>query len=209
MHAVIIILQTLVVIALLVGVYGVLFLLSYLGTQLEAIVSLSTASSIDYLQRMSATNAAIEQIAPHVVGIRATLESVVRLEPREKPSTIEPQLQGLTDSIIVLRAAIETMHADPQDISAQVNGIAESVDLLRSTVQARPVAEPPRMTALDAPQVPTPYGAPKTLLLMNADRSIAHRVTYHRDVPATYAYAGRVFQLHGSNEDGAWEFLPC
>ena len=180
--------------------------LSILTQDVVAMNGLTLKYFADLVHQLEETHAAMQSIAPHVVAIRATLESVVRVDqPR---SSLEPQLQGLTESISILKGAIEQSRVSPEDIHAQFGGLQESVDLLRSSIHER-AAEPPRVQSLEAPQVPRPHGEPKTLLLMNQNHSVAHTVTWHRDVPKTFAYAGRVFELLGVNEAGAWEFLPC
>lgn len=167
----------------------------------------------DYLeglnQQQRESVALMRVIGQHITGIRATLESVVRVDPAPRHVDLGPHLKGLSESIGILREAVVNINMTPDDLRAQLGGLSESVSLLRDSEQARRAAAPPRMTALEAPQVPRPHGEAKTLLLMNKNHTVAHEVTWHRDVPKTYAYAGRVFELLGVNESGQWEFLPC
>ncbi len=209
MHAIVIIIYIALVAAAILwawAVYDALWRLVQSGKRAELLGHAIVDAVRNTRQELADYRGAFDTLAPHVIGIRATLESVVRVEKPQ--SSIEPQLQNLTESITILKSAIETMHADPQDIHAQFSGITESVEMLRSAIHTR-AAEPPRVHALEAPQVPTPHGEAKTLLLMNKDHTTAHEVTWHRDVPSVYSYGGRVFELLGPNDAGQWEFLPC
>jgi len=161
----------------------------------------------DMHAQLKTTHETMLVIGTHLVAVRATLESVVRVEPPAAPPDLSPHLRGLAESVNILHAAVRDINVSPDDIRAQIGGLAESVQALRQSEQRR--ASVPRMTALEAPQVPKPHGEAKTLLLLNENHSVAHEVTWHRDVPKTYSYGGRVFELLGANDAGQWEFLPC
>lgn len=101
------------------------------------------------------------------------------------------------------------LHHDAEISDAKLLDIAAGLTLLRGTLESViRVGETPAVAALESPQVPRPHGEPSTLNLRNADGTIAHEVTWHRAVPSTHAYGGRVFTLLGQNESGSWDFAP-
>jgi len=157
MHTIVIILQ--VVLGIAIGVFAgwyalrALELLERISEYLDDIARMQGETMAMSALKLESVVSAIQAVEVHAVGMRATLESVVRVPEKSN--------------------------------------------------------EEPRMAALEAPQVPSPHGEARTLLLMNRDHTTAHEVTWHRDVPKVYAYGGRVFELLGRNDEGQWEFLPC
>lgn len=120
-------------------------------------------------------------------------------------------LQALADVLALSERHLSAIQQQLADTHSVVQPLTQHLAAIRHTLESvvRPESRP---VALEAPQVPIPHGEPKTLLLMNDDRTVAHRVTSHRDVPNTYAYGGRVFQRGPEdppNDEGSWEFLPC
>lgn len=120
-------------------------------------------------------------------------------------------LQAQTDVLALSERHLSAIHQQLADTHDVVQPFTQHIAAIRHTLESvvRPESRP---VTLEAPQVPIPHGEPKTLLLMNDDRTVAHRVTSHRDVPNTYAYGGRVFQRGSDdppNDEGSWEFLPC
>lgn len=114
-------------------------------------------------------------------------------------------LQSQLDAALLMQTQLATITNALQQHSTHLAAV-------RNTLESVVRPESQRTVSLEAPQVPIPHGEPKTLLLMNDDRTVAHRVTSHRDVPNTYAYGGRVFQRGPDdppNDEGSWEFLPC
>lgn len=106
--------------------------------------------------------------------------------------------------------ALGKMAEELSDLTAVTVQLGTQLAGVRATLESVVRVEPTIPAGVtEAPQVPTPHGEAKTLLLMNANHTVAHEVSWHRDVPKTYAYGGRVFELLGQNESGQWEFLPC
>lgn len=114
-------------------------------------------------------------------------------------------LQAEVDAVLIVGRGMEDIHEAIQRLLPHVVAMRGTLDsVVRSDTH-------PATAAIEAPQVPKPHGEAKTLVLLNADRTVAHEVTWHRDVPAVYSYGGRVFERIGDdmNAAGHWEFVPC
>lgn len=115
---------------------------------------------------------------------------------------LSSDMDDLVESAHLLRVEADRSNAHLLDVGA-------NIVLLRGTLESViRVDETPTLAAIEAPQVPRPHGESSTLHLRNKDGTIAHEVTYHRTIPNTYAYGGRVFTLVGQHESGSWDFAP-